>query len=183
MIAIKEVIVVEGRDDIINLKQYVKAEMIATHGYGINRQTLERIRTASEKCGIIIFTDPDHAGERIRKRLAELFPDAKHAFISRDEAQRGDDIGVENASGEAVLQALSHVRTLVEQAKPVFTQIDLLREGLSGQSESAVRRDRLGKILGIGYANGKQLLNRLNGYGITREEFEAAMKEVNSHEG
>lgn len=180
---IKEVIVVEGRDDVINLKQYVDAEIIPTHGYGITGQTMERIRTAAERRGIIILTDPDFAGEKIRKRLADAFPKAKHAFIAEEDATRGDDIGVENASKQAVLDALEKVRTFEEAAEPVFDRMDLVRAGLTGGVSSSRRRNRLGQLLGIGYANGKQLLNRLNGYGITREEFEDAMKEVERDEG
>ena len=78
---ISEVIIVEGRDDIINLKQYIDAEIIATHGYGISKQTFSKIETAYKNKGIIILTDPDFAGERIRRRLNEAFPDAKNAWF------------------------------------------------------------------------------------------------------
>ena len=69
---IKEVIIVEGRDDIDAVQKAVNADIIATHGYGISAATLERIRHAYQTRGIIILTDPDHAGSRIRKRLTEL---------------------------------------------------------------------------------------------------------------
>ena len=64
---IKEVIVVEGRDDEAAVKKAVDAEIITTHGYGISQKTYRRIEEAYERCGIIIFTDPDFAGENIRK--------------------------------------------------------------------------------------------------------------------
>jgi ribonuclease M5 len=179
---IEEVIVVEGRDDIINLRQYIDAEFIATHGYGISTETLQRIEKAYDRKGIIIFTDPDFAGEKIRKRLNERFPEAKNAFVSKEDATRKDDIGVENAQEEAIRAALKKVRKPISQTEILFLQIDLLRAGLTGQIDSAKRRNEIGKILGIGYANGKQLLNRLNGYGITREEFTQAMKEVDNNE-
>lgn len=73
---IREVIIVEGRDDIDAVQKAVSADIIATHGYGISASTLDRIRRAYETRGIIILTDPDHAGGRIRKRLTELFPEA-----------------------------------------------------------------------------------------------------------
>ncbi len=55
-----------------------------------------------------------------------------------------------------------------------FTNIDMVEFGLVGQTESAARRRKLGAELGIGYANAKQFVNRLNIYSISREEFEAA---------
>ena len=36
----------------------------------------------------------------------------------------------------------------------------------------------MGQLLGIGYGNAKQFLSRLNNYGVTREEFEKALKEI-----
>lgn len=41
---IKEVIVVEGRDDLIKVKQAVDADVIVTSGFGITEKTIERIR-------------------------------------------------------------------------------------------------------------------------------------------
>lgn len=43
-----------------------------------------------------------------------------------------------------------------------------------------VKREKLGEILGIGYANAKQFLNRLNNFGITREEFLKAMERIDN---
>ncbi|HAE92190.1 MAG TPA: ribonuclease M5, partial [Tissierella sp.] len=45
------------------------------------------------------------------------------------------------------------------------------------------KRERLGEILGIGYANSKQFLNRLNNFGITRKEFEEALERIEGDHG
>ena len=63
---IKEVIVVEGRDDITAVKKAVDAEIIATSGFGINAKIIERIKEAQKRKGVIVLTDPDFAGEKIR---------------------------------------------------------------------------------------------------------------------
>ncbi|MCD6435749.1 MAG: ribonuclease M5 [Clostridiales bacterium] len=175
---INEVIIVEGRDDVINLKQYIDAEMIITHGFGIRSETIERIKLAAKNRGIIIFTDPDYAGEQIRKRINDEVPGAKHAFISKEDALKNDNIGVENAGEKAIINALKKVHRFEKTLKKEFNQSDLLKNALIGAKDSASRRNNVGKILGIGYANGKQFLNRLNGYGIKREDFEKALKEV-----
>jgi ribonuclease M5 len=54
----------------------------------------------------------------------------------------------------------------------------LIQNDLVGSEDASGRRDRLGKELGIGYANAKQFLNRLNHYGISRVEFEEALKKI-----
>ena len=50
--------------------------------------------------------------------------------------------------------------------------------GLVGNNEASIRRERVGGKLGIGYSNGKQFLSRLNRYGISKEEFEEALKSI-----
>lgn len=176
---IKEVIVVEGRDDVTAVKRAVDAETIITQGFGIREETFVLIEEAQKKCGVIIFTDPDYAGEKIRERLAKRIKGCKHAFLPREEATKKGNVGIENASPENIIAALSKVRTLVEDSSDAFSKRDLIRSDLVGSDSASVRRDALGKILGIGYANAKQFLRRLNHYGITREEFEAGVNELN----
>ena len=58
---VREIIVVEGRDDTAAIKKSVDAVTIETHGYGITERTWKLIEKAYAEQGIIIFTDPDHA--------------------------------------------------------------------------------------------------------------------------
>lgn len=176
---IKEIIIVEGRDDTHAVKKSVDAVTIETHGYGINKETWQQIERAYREPGIIVFTDPDHAGEQIRRRILERFPDAKEAFLDRASASKNGDIGIENASPEAIRQALAKARCSFEEAAGIrFTMEDLTGAGLVGQADSAAKRHKLGKLLGIGYGNGKILLQRLNKYRIDTEDFRQALKEL-----
>lgn len=175
---IKEVIVVEGRDDVNAVKRAVDAEIIITHGFGITKDTLKRIKFANERKGIIIFTDPDFAGESIRKTIAREIKGCKHAFLPREKAIKDGDIGIENATPDSIREALSKVRSQVSQRREEFKKIDLIINDLEGSYNASKRRDALGRILGIGYGNSKQFLNRLNNYGVTREEFENALKKL-----
>nr|WP_330389668.1 ribonuclease M5 [Geosporobacter ferrireducens] len=175
---IKEVIVVEGRDDAIAVKRAVDAEIIITHGFGLTEETLKRIAFAQQRKGVIIFTDPDHAGEKIRRIISNRVKGCKHAFLPREEAIKNDDIGIENASPNSILAALEKAKIEQVAKRQEFSQADMLQYDLLGSERSAERRDILGKWLGIGHANAKQFLNRLNHYGITREEFEAVTKKL-----
>ncbi len=182
---IKEVIVVEGKDDIDAVKKAIDADLIATGGFGFPKGVEERIIEASKKRGIIIFTDPDHAGEKIRLRVSKLVKNAKHAFLPREEAmnKKGDNIGIENASKESILNALSKVRYEKITVKKEFSKTDLIKNKLIMFDESSNRRDLLGNILGIGYGNAKQFLIRLNNYGVTRVEFEEGIIEMKKRLG
>lgn len=171
MTRIREIIVVEGRNDLRAVKAAVEAEVIVTSGYGISEATWERLRRAAAGPGILILTDPDHAGEAIRKRIGDRFPSARHAFLARDEATAAGDVGVENAAPEAIREALAKARCLGEERADPFSPADLDNYGLAGGPEAAARRDALGKALGIGYGNAKTFLRRLNAYGVTSEEY------------
>ena len=118
----------------------------------------------------------------IRRTLSKQVPDCKHAFVPRDKATKNGDIGVENASPEAIREALSKVKTEVASNRQEFTTGDMMEWGLAGGENSASRRDMVGRELGIVYVNSKQFLNRLNRYGVTREEFNKAVKKLDEVE-
>lgn len=180
---IQEVIVVEGKDDVAAVKAAVDAQCLTTHGHGLNARLLQDIEEAAERCGIIILTDPDYAGKRIRRILTEHVPQAKQAYITRISATKGDDIGVENASPEAIREALQRARATLCEERHEFDAADLFAHGLDGAAGAKERRIALSAALGISYGNAKQMLARLNDFGITREEFETAMQAVHCERG
>jgi len=177
-IMIKEMIVVEGKSDTVAVKRAVEADTIETGGSAVNKSIIAKISLAMERRGVIILTDPDHAGERIRKIVSAKVPGCKHAFIPEKDATRKGDIGVENASPEAIRQALARVHTAFEGSVPVIGIDDLMEAGMLVHAHAAERRMALGNILGIGYCNGKQLFKRLAMFGITREEFAQALAQI-----
>ena len=80
---IKEIIVVEGKDDTVAIKRAVDADTIETNGSAIGDHVIEQVKLALQKRGVIIFTDPDYPGERIRKIISDKVPGCKHAFYRR----------------------------------------------------------------------------------------------------
>lgn len=178
---IREIIVVEGRDDTNAIRRAVEAETIETGGSAINDDIIRRIALAQERRGVIVFTDPDHAGERIRKIIASRVPGCKHAFITQEEATHKSDIGVENAAPEAIVRALENVRTdagASEDGGSDITMDDLMEAGLLVHPQAAARRLEMGKLLGIGYCNGKQFYKRCRMFRIGREEFASSYKRM-----
>src|SRR5690625_4138857 len=87
LMKVKEIIVVEGRDDSAKIGQAVDADTIETNGSAITKEILEQIRHAKAKRGVIIFTDPDYPGKRIRHIIDQAVPGCKHAFLTREKAR------------------------------------------------------------------------------------------------
>lgn len=177
---IKEVIVVEGKDDTKRLKQVFEVDTIETGGDALNEGTLQTIAHALKKRGVIIFTDPDHSGEKIRRTLMAQFPNAKHAFITKKQGEpmKKGSLGVEHASDEALKEALANVMTVACATDTAIPQKTLMHYGLIIGKEAKQRRAQLGEKLHIGYANGKQLAKRLAMFQITEEQLKQAMDEI-----
>ncbi|WP_246946008.1 ribonuclease M5 [Bacillus pinisoli] len=177
---IKEIIVVEGKDDTVAIQRAVSADTIETNGSAINEETLQKIKLAQEKRGVIILTDPDYPGEKIRKTISQSVPGCKHAFIQKNDAQdkRKKKVGVEHASIEVIRQALSSVQQEWIETHEEIGWDELVYLGLVAGNQAKKRRERLGMLLKIGYTNGKQLHKRLQMFQITREQFELAVKQV-----
>lgn len=179
---ISQVIVVEGRDDTVNLKRFFDVETYETRGSAINGQDLERIKRLHDLHGVIVFTDPDFNGERIRRIIMEAIPTVQHAFLTRAEAapsskSKGRSLGIEHASYEDLKAALSQVTTsLTDERAFDIDRSDLIRWGLIGASDSRRRREFLGEALRIGYSNGKQVLKRMELFGLSQKEVEQAME-------
>ncbi|WP_029451530.1 ribonuclease M5 [Clostridium algidicarnis] len=175
---IKEVIVVEGRDDITAVKRAVDAEVLAVGGFGINRSVIDKIKEAQKRQGVIILTDPDFAGEKIRSIIAKRVLGVKHAYISQAEGTKDGDIGVENASPETIIRAIKKAKCEIKDKVTTFTIADMMNYGLVGDKKSSLKRDKLGKELGIGYGNSARFISRLNSFGIEKSEFLEALERI-----
>ncbi|AXF56575.1 ribonuclease M5 [Salicibibacter kimchii] len=179
---VEECIVVEGRDDTVAVQRAVHADTIETIGSSVPSHVIEKVKLAASRRGVIILTDPDYPGERIRRIISEAVPDCKHAFISKKEAKTADgkSIGVEHAQPPMIRRALEKVRkpTNHPKAPPELSIEEVRAAGLLAGPNARERRALVGEHLNIGYANGKQFLKRLHIFRIGRQEFQEAVAKV-----
>lgn len=177
---VKEIIVVEGKSDIIAVKRAFEGniDVVATHGLGITQELLDELSELNDRRGLIVLTDPDYAGKRISNIIRDYIPNAKFASILKSNAIKNSNVGVENASDEAIISAIERARPEFSEFEDEYTQKDIIDNGLSGMPNSKERRILLCKELSIRYCNAKQLLIKLNAFGIKREEFENALLRI-----
>ncbi|MDN7243807.1 ribonuclease M5 [Planococcus sp. N028] len=182
---ISEFIVVEGKDDTVAVKRAVEADTIETNGSALSPETLQRIAHAQKKRGVIVFTDPDYPGRRIRAIIEEHVPAVKHAFLAKEKtiAKNGKGLGIEHACDDDIREALSKVYTPLEKEQAVeITMEDLIVARLVAHPQSKQRRTQIGNELQIGYTNGKQLEKRLHMFGISKSQFIEAVHAINQEE-
>lgn len=167
---IKEILIVEGKNDTQTLKRYFDCDTIETHGTCLSKRTLEMIQKANEKRGVIIFTDPDAPGEKIRSRINQSVKGCKNAFIDKKNARTSKKVGIEHASKEDLEKALAHCMTYTEEICETLSWNEFLELGCSGKEDSASKRRRLEEYLHLGRSNAKTLYKRLNMIQVNQEE-------------
>lgn len=172
---IKEVIVVEGKNDTLTLKKYFDCDTIETHGTCLNPFTINLIKKINESRGVIVLSDPDSPGDYIRKILNEKIPNLKHAFINKEDARTDKKVGVEHAGYKALKTALDNVITYGVKLGNI-TISDMVDLGLTGNDGSKDKRQKLARFFNLGKANNKTLVNRMNMLGLTLEQVREVLK-------
>ena len=162
---IREVIVVEGKNDTKRLKSFFDVDTIETNGLNLNRKTIDLIRELNDKRGVILFLDPDTPGEKIRNRLNSEIKGLKNAFVIKKDARTSKKVGVEHASKEVLEEALNNLVTYGE-LKDSLNKEEFYELGLAGQSDSVNRRAKVAAHFHLGECNGKTLFKRINMLGI-----------------
>ena len=162
------VVVVEGKNDASKINTiFPEVEVIITNGSEINKQTLELILKSSFKDDVVLCLDPDGPGEKIRRKILEYTDNVHQVFAKKEKAISSNKkkVGIEHMSKEDIIDMFSDIKFSTK--KNTLSYIDLYD---LGYMESREKRQKLCDKLNISYCNGKQLLKRLNMFGITLEE-------------
>ncbi len=179
---IQEIVVVEGRDDTIRLRTYFQIDTIETNGSAINEQTLQVIREAQQKRGVIVFTDPDYPGEKIRKTIMQAIPGVKHAHLLPDECRaKNGKVGIEHAKRPALERALREVMT-PKQRQNAVTWEQLIQLDLIVGPQAKIDREKVANHFNIGHVNAKQFYKRLQMFGITAQQVVEYLRELETSE-
>lgn len=187
MLYTDKAIVVEGRYDKIRLSGVVDALIITTDGFHIfNDKEKQRFikKTALEK-GLLILTDSDAAGFKIRNLIKNIVPEDRvtHVFIPdifgkekrKDSPSKEGKLGVEGIDNKILTEALLKSGAFTETEKPTdrqeITTADLYEAGLTGGVNSAEKRRAFLEKNGLpARLKGKTMLQAVNMV-MTRREF------------
>ena len=196
MLHIKETIIVEGKFDKEQLKKVTDAAIICTGGFSLytNKNIINSIRRMAEKTGIIILTDSDSAGFRIRNYIRQCVGSrgtVKHAYIpsvmgkERRKQTAGKEglLGVEGMTEELLAQILQSVTEIGEPTprKPeeVITKAVFYQDGFSGKEDSLQKRISLAKELGLPARISANALMEVLNTAFSYEEYRIAADKIN----
>lgn len=167
MYRIKETIIVEGVYDKIKLSGFIDSMIFTTQGFAVfkNKKAQQSIRTFAEKTGIVILTDSDSAGIKIRNFVKQLAKDCKvlHAYIPeisgkerrKNTFSKEGFLGVEGISEEIIMKALNKSGCIIEgcpennKFEKKITKTDFYTLGLTGCGGSEEKRRKLAVALGL----------------------------------
>lgn len=171
---IREVIVVEGKHDTEKLKKYFDCDTIETNGTHLGESVIEQIAAAQKSRGVIILTDPDSPGNRIRCAVNQAVPGCKNAFVQKKDAHTTKKVGVEHAARNILVEAMENCACFMEIQQETITASDMHELGLSGD-HSQKAREYIGEYFHLGMGNAKTMRRRLNGMGLTVESVREAL--------
>ncbi|MBR2067384.1 MAG: ribonuclease M5 [Solobacterium sp.] len=172
---IHEVIIVEGKHDSQRLKQFFECDTLETGGLALDDDFLSLVKLMQKRRGVIIFTDPDSPGNRIRNKINEAVEGCKNAFVMKNDAKTEKKVGIEHASKEILEEALSHLISYDEEGDSL-NAMDMMELGLSGQIDSVKKREKVAEAFHIGMCSAKTMRKRLNYAKIKKEEIEEVLK-------
>ena len=147
-----------------------------TNGSEISQKTLDFIKEASLRQGVIILTDPDYPGLRIRNIITNYIGDCKHAYIEKNKAIKGKKVGIAETKKEDIIEALKNVVTYKKESSNDICEADLYELGLIGKEDSKRKREKVCNHYNLGWCNAKTFLKRINMFGLSIEEIKEVIK-------
>lgn len=166
MYKIKEAVIVEGNYDKVKLAGFLDGVIVTTHGFAVftNEDFIKTIAELAKRTGIVILTDSDSAGMKIRNFVKQAASGGivKHAYVPDVEGKERRKrrasaeglLGVEGMSEDVIIKALRDAgceidNVTAEEKSAGITKADLYMLGLSGGANSAQLRQELSAELKI----------------------------------
>ena len=163
------ILVVEGKEDASYLSNYIDSEIVTVQGFDIPEETIEYLKNKK----VIIFTDPDEAGKKIREKLNRSICDAFNVEIDIKKCTRGSKNGVAECEIGEIMEKLAPFFVEKVRKTPIFTTSHLYNLGVIDNKDL---RTYVCQTLSLGRCNNKQLLKRLNLCNIQLEELEKVVE-------
>ncbi len=200
MLKIDRPIIVEGKYDKIKLSSFIDGTIIDIGGFSFfsNREKKEFIKKLAEKKGIIVLTDSDSAGFKIRNFIRSIagdenitnvyIPDVYGKEKRKDKWSAEGKLGVEGIDEKTLSECLKKAGLVSDNSDcpekfengRKLTPSDLFSDSVTGSPNSADLRKRLLKNLGLPeHLSANQMIKFINSY-LSYDEYAEALKKAKS---
>ena len=176
------------------LSSILDTVIVETNGFRIfsDTQTIEMIKILAKKCGIVIMTDSDFAGFKIRNFIKNKIQEGNifDAYLPQIEGKekrksqpsKEGFLGVEGFKEQDILSSLS-IAGITEFKKDVLpsekiTRFDLYSLGLNGHKNSREKREVILKKLSLPTHLSSTVLPDVISAVISKDEFIALVNET-----
>lgn len=187
-IFIKQAIIVEGKYDKIKISSFVDTLIITSDGFRIfkDKEKLALIREVAKRNGIIILTDSDVAGFKLRSHIKSVAKDSeiiniyipqikgkeKRKPIPSKQGLLGVE-GIDINTLKALFEKAGVIGEISSQEKAQITKIDFYQDGFIGKQNSSQKRQDLLKFLNLpNYLSTNSLLEIINRIMTTEQYIE-----------
>lgn len=167
-INIDGVLIVEGKEDVSYLSSFLNALFFTTNGYDLSKEKIDFLKLAAQRNKLIIFTDSDEAGEKIRNSLKSQINPIFDAKCPQTYKKNTKKFGIAESEKNAIIDALMPFVTGRELAKDNYSLSTLV--SLSNNPEET--KIRLCKQYRLINGNNNSLENQLRILKISHKEIE-----------
>lgn len=194
MLHLKQAVIVEGKYDKIKLSSMIDSLIITTDGFSIfkNKEKISLIKELAEKDGIIILTDSDSAGFKIRNYIKSCTSKGKITNIyipeifgkekRKAEPSKEGKLGVEGISVKILTEAFEKAGITVSDNEKkeslVFTRARLFDDCLIGRANSEEKRKKLLKELSLPSALSTTAILEVLNTMYTEDEYKQAIEKI-----
>jgi len=158
MIILEDILVVEGTNDASYLASFIKGEIVVLNGCEL--KDLDYLKEASKKTKILLLTDPDDEGMKIRNRINKEI-NCINIYVDRSCCNRNNKHGVAECSMNEILFNISKYGVSNENHNETISLNDVIL--LENKSEIKEKYK-------LGNCNTKTMYKRLNRLEIRKED-------------
>ena len=168
------VIIVEGKHDVAKLSLIYESVFVITNGYEVPEKEIAFLKSLPKETNIIVLTDKDEAGKKIRVKINTILPNTINIEIKAPKDSKKKGIA------ECRLEDIQKELNKYVFDKKESREYDLYKLGLIGKENSNELKEKVCNKFNLGLVNNTNMIKRLNLLNITESQLEEEIKHATS---
>lgn len=169
------ILVVEGKDDESLIKSFLECYVFKTNGFDIKQEDIKYLNNLSKLYKIIVLTDPDDAGNKIRDSINKNVKNTYNVYLDKELCDKNGKHGVAESTKEHILSQLKDHLSDSPLEVGKITSNELNKLGLNGDSNAKEKRRFICERFSLGICNQKIFKERLNLLKISYKDIKEAL--------